>query len=156
MKILRYIFIFLLVVGSISFDSSKSFAYQQENLSAKIFDDVIRIETETNFLFIHNSDTIFVSKAIKDISIIFQLSQLHDLFFKDKGYHSIIINSMLYEAKHSNKKKKYFKAEGFVPNLLNPNEWLIKLENSNAKRNMILEEFIKDAESAIVEIQIKI
>ena len=92
----------------------------------------------------------------KDISIIFQLPQLHNLLFRDKGYHSIIINSLLYEAKHSNKKKKYFKAQGFVPNLLNPHEWLMKLENANAKRKMILEEFIKDAESAIVEIQIKI
>jgi|WetSurMetagenome_2_1015567.scaffolds.fasta_scaffold13528_4 hypothetical protein len=156
MKILRYIFIFLLVVDSISFVTPKSFAYQQEKQPAKIFTDVNRIETETNFLFIHNSDTIFVSKAIKDISIIFQLSQLHDLFFKDQGYHSISIKSLYFESKKSTKKKKYFKAEGSVPNIFNQFEWLIRIENANATKKMNLEEFIKDAGAALVEIKIQI
>jgi hypothetical protein len=59
-------------------------------------------------------------------------------------------------SKHSNKKNKYFTAKGYVPKLINQYEWLIRLENDNAKRNMNFEEFIKDAGAALVIIKIQI
>jgi hypothetical protein len=153
MRTLRYILICPILLGSPLLGSVKSIAVHPDKQSISIVD---RIELENNLLFIHNSDTIVVSKAIKDLSIIFQVAQLHELFFKDQGYHSISIRSLFDESKHSNKKNKYFKVEGFVPTLLNKYEWLIRLENDNARKNMILEEFIKDAKAALVEIKLQI
>ena len=156
MKIQRYIFIFLLVVGSLSLSSNKSTSFKRENESAINSSDVIRIETENKVLFINNSDTVIVSNDVNDFSKIFQLAQLHALFFKDKGYHSLSIKSLFFESKKLNKKKKYFKAKGSVPNLFNQYEWLIRIENENATKKMSLEEFIKDAKATLVEIKIQI
>ncbi len=156
MNVQKFILLILLFSGLIFTNSRKLIAHPHENLSSENRSDVKVVELGENDLFIHNSDTIIISKTLRDLSIIFRLTQLHELFFNGKDYHSIIIRNLILDSKKIKKKQKYFKAEGFPTNYLNQYEWLFRIENDYASKKMPLEEFIENAKAALVEIQVQI
>jgi len=131
-------------------------ANQQYSLQSKDTSGVLVVEMEKNILFIYNSDSIVLVKSLKEYSCIFQLKELHQLFFNNHHGQTIKINELNYNQKESRKKKKYFNVKGFIPNLINPYEWIIRVENPNATRSMDLNKFLIDARAALVEIKIEI
>jgi hypothetical protein len=148
--ILRQILILTLFFGGLI----SLFAQNQRVLESPV-DSRVKIEgSEKYIILIYDSDSILLNNSLSEFSCLFQLVELHHLFFKNHDCHSIRIDELKFNPKGSNKKKKFVDAKGKMANYRTPYEWIIRVENENAIKKMDLNEFLLRARAALVEIKI--